>query len=343
MPTIREIAKEAGVSSSTVSIVLNGKSEERKIPQITQKKIMDAARKLNYHPNVAARRLRIQPSDNLIIAVFWASDFRAPMMVRFLQGLQQAILKSKKNWEVIIHPYQNNKLNESMQALEMCNAAVICNASIQDMRFLEHRSFPVPTVLYNRHSDKFCTVNVDDNLLGAIPAKVFADRGHKNAGLVVSKSVFPGMDVRVSSFLLHAEKAGIAVRQINQENSMEGGYRGGESLCTWNPMPDCLFCTSDMMAIGAMKALLQAGVRIPEDMEIISVGNGERELEEYACVSLSVVHLPMEKMAEACFELVLDLMAGKVEPPYSVELPVKYITRDSCGGSADQEDAAGNR
>lgn len=300
---------------------------------------MDAAHKLHYHPNVAARRLRIQPSDNLIIAVFWATDFRAPMMVRFLQGLQQAILKKKKNWEVIIHPYENNKLNESMQALEMCNAAIICNASIQDMKFLEHRSFPVPTVLYNRHSDKFCTVNVDDNLLGAIPAKIFADRGHRNAGLIVSKSVFPGMDIRVNSFLLHAEKAGIAVQQINQENSMEGGYRGGQSLCALRPIPDCLFCVSDMMAIGAMKALLQLGVKIPEDMEIISIGNGERELEEYACVSLSVVHLPMEKMAEACFDLVLDLMAGKVEPPYSVELPVKYLTRDSCGGSTNAEEA----
>ncbi len=67
-------------------------------------------------------------------------------------------------------------------------------------------------------------------------------------------------------------------------------------------------------------------------MEIISIGNGDRELEEYACVSLSVVHLPMEKMAAACLKLALDLLAGRVSPPCSIELPIVYRKRESCGG-----------
>lgn len=331
MPTIKEIARMAGVSPSTASIVLNGKSVERKIPKITQDKVFEAAHKLDYHPNVSARRLRAQTSESLVIAVFWASDFRAPMMVRFLRGLQEAALTCGKKCEIMIHPYENDKLRDLTQAFEICHVAIICNASEDDMRFLESYTFPVPIVLYNRNSQKFCTVNVNDSLLGEIPAKIFAGRHHKNAAVLNSQAIFPGMQIRINSFLSEAKQSGLSVRQFYRENSMEGGYHGGEEICSMNPLPDCLFCTSDFLAIGALRALLQRKISVPEQMEIISIGNGDRELEEYACVSLSVVYLPMEKMAAACLKLALDLLAGRVSPPCSIELPIEYRKRESCG------------
>ena len=332
MPTIKEIASAAGVSPSTASIVLNGKSGKRKIPKITQDKVWAAAHKMDYRPNVSARRLRAQTSDSLVIAVFWASDFRAPMMVRFLHGLREAIFTCREKCEIVIHPYENDKLCYLTQAFEMCHAAIICNASQKDMDFLESYTFPVPIVLYNRNSQKFCTVNVNDYLLGAIPARIFAGRHHKNAVLLNSESVFPGMKVRTDSFLDEAGKAGLSVEQLDQENSMAGGFLGGEEVCRLNPLPDCLFCVSDAMAIGALRALFKERISVPDQMEIISIGNGDRELEEYACVSLSVVPLPMEKMAAACLKLALDLLSGRVEPPCSIELPIIYQKRESCGG-----------
>lgn len=335
MPTIREIASYSGVSSSTVSIVLNGKSEERKIPEATQKKVWEAARKLNYHPNVTARRLRIKPSESFILAVFWATDFRAPMMVRFLKGLQEAIMLSDKKCEIVIHPYENNRLGKSVQALEICNAAIICNASGEDIKFLEEHAFSVPIVLYNRHSDKYCTVNVDDELIGAIPAKVFAGRGHSNAVIINSGSVFPGMDVRVESFINYAGKAGIKVQQIYQENSMKGGYLAGKTISNMQPLPDCVFSVSDALAFGALRSFSQSGISVPGNIEIISVGNGDQDMDEYSVISLSVVNVPMEKMAGACLRLVFDIMFGRVAPPYSINLPIQYIARETCGDSRD--------
>jgi LacI family transcriptional regulator len=329
--TIKEIASMAGVSPSTASIVLNGKSAERKISKITQDKVFEAARKLNYQPNVSARRLRSQSNESLIIAVFWASDFRAPMMVRFLRGLQEAALTCEKKCEIMIHPYENDKLHFLTQAFRTCHAAIICNASEDDMRFLENNSFPVPIVLYNRSSQKFCTVNVNDSLLGEIPARIFSKRHHKIAAVLDSEAVFPGMKVRTESFISEAKKLGLSVCELFHENSMKGGYRGGEEICRMNPLPDCLFCTSDFLAIGALRALLQRKIYVPDQMEIISIGNGDCELEEYAYVSLSVVHLPMEKMAAACLRLALDLLSGRVSPPCSIELPVVYQERESCG------------
>ena len=331
MATIKELAREAGVSPSTVSIVLRGKAEERKISLKTQENVWAAARKLNYQTNVTARRLRVQGEESMVIAVFWASDFRAMMMVRFLRGLQEGLLKSEKKCEFVIIPYHNDQLSESLKFLVNYNAAIVCNASNVDMEYLENNNFTVPIVLYNRHSNKYCTVNVDDTKLGGIPAEIFAARKHKNAAIMVSDSIFRGMDVRIDTFIQKAKQAGLSVQKIHQDNSMAGGYEGGKKVCAMDPRPDCIFCLSDFLAVGVLRAFYQAGIKVPEDIEIISVGNGERELEEFAFVSLSVVHLPMEKMAESCLSLTLDILSRKVEPPYSIKLPVVYRLRESCG------------
>ena len=335
IPTIKVLAEYVGVSPSTVSIVLRGEASERKISQSTQDKIWEAVHELGYQPNISARRLRNRSSERTqIIAVFWASDFRAPMMVRFLRGLQSGILKSHEKCDIIIHPYKNDALFKefSLKNINMFNAAIICNASQADMDFLEDTEFHIPIVLYNRKSKNFCTVTVDDTKLGSIPAEIFAARGHHRMAVLSSASVFSGMTVRTQSLLdAWAQKHLEVCAFIEQDNSMTGGYDAAKKILELPQLPDCLFCVSDAMALGALHAFWKAGIRIPEDMEIISVGNGDKEQEEYSCPSLSVVHLPMEKMAEACLQLLWDLSNNVIESPHSMELPIDYVQRESCG------------
>lgn len=335
MPTIKELAASLGVSPSTVSIVLRGEAETRKISKETQERIWQAAREQGYQTNLAARRLKQQSAEQpLVVGVFWASDFRAHMMVRFIRGLQQTILDSVKKCEIILYPYKNGALNleKSLSEISMFNAAIMCNTSEFDLQFLESANFHIPVVLYNRHSDKFCSVNVDDEKLGGMPAEIFASRGHRYAGVLTANSVFPNMDVRTNSFLATCERAGLkTLTVIKEEFSMGGGHAGGRHICTLARMPDCLFCASDEMALGALRAFHEVGVKVPEDLELISVGNGDRDQEIYSYPSLSIVHLPMEKMAKNCLEMLFDIYAGKLQPPYSIELPVEYIARESCG------------
>ncbi|NLM61730.1 MAG: LacI family transcriptional regulator [Clostridiales bacterium] len=335
MPTIKEIASITGYSASTVSIVLSGKAKERKIPQATQEKIIKTARELGYTPNISARRLRnISASQKLVLAVFWANDFRAQMVVRFLRGLQNEVAESGTECEIIIRPYANGTLSEaaSLKEMNMFNAAIICNASAADIEFLENTRFPIPIVLYNRNSERYCTVNVDNSKLGSLAAEIFLSHGKKNPAAITSEPVFSDMDLRIESFFYSFRKANISKRTvIYQENSMKGGYRAAKQLAESGELPDCLFCASDALAIGALKAFNQCGIRVPEDIELISVGNGEQELEEYASSALSVVYVPMEEMASFCFRILLDVISGKVHPPYSVILPVKYIPRESAG------------
>jgi len=335
LATIKDIAKHAGVSPSTVSIVLNGQADVRKISAKTQKKVWAAIRALEYQPNIPARRLRgDSQSKTLVIAVFWASDFRAHMVLRFLRGLQDEILQSNRECEIIIHPYKNNELCNitSLRSMNMYNAAIICNASSKDLEYLESCNFNIPIILYNRHSQKYCTVNVDDVKLGSIPAQVFASRGHRKAAIITSQPVFSGMEVRIESFISTATKHNLEIVDvIYEDNSMPGGFSAAKRLLELDVKPDCLFCASDAMAIGALRCIHKSGIIIPDDLELISIGNGDMDLEEYATTSLSVVHLPMEKMAETCLRLVFDVLNHRIEPPHSIELPVHYIARESCG------------
>ena len=339
MASIKELAAYTGLSLSTVSIVLRGKAKERNIPLRTQEKVLEAAKVLGYQPNITARRLRRQ-SDNLplVIAVFWATDFRAPMMVRFLRGLQKELMESKKEYELVIQPYANDSLCEvtSLQN-NMFNAAIICNTSKADIDYLENNIFNFPIVLYNRTSKRYCTVNVDDEEIGSLPAKIFAGRGHKSTAIITSASIFPGMEVRTSSFISTSRELGLEIIQIdNISNSMSGGYNGVmEMISGFTPMPDCVLCASDAIAIGALRAFHKNGIKVPEDLELISIGNGDKEQEEYASTSLSVINLPMEEMAIQCLRTITNLISNLSNAPYSTMLPVKYIQRESCGGLHD--------
>ena len=151
MVTIKQIAQEVGISSSTVSIVLGGKAAERKISTATQEKIFAAAARLGYQPNMAARSLRGGSGANeLVVAMFWAQDFRASMMLRFWDGLRAEIEKTARPVRLVIYPYVNDHLKES-EALTSganCHAAIICNASYADLQFLEDTQLPILSLIH---------------------------------------------------------------------------------------------------------------------------------------------------------------------------------------------------
>ncbi|HPF86865.1 MAG TPA: LacI family DNA-binding transcriptional regulator [Candidatus Limiplasma sp.] len=337
MPTIREIAKETGLSVSTVSIVLRGNVPKGRVSEETQKKIRMTAQKMGYQPNLSARRLRSGQENVRTLAVFWASDFRAPLMVRFLRGLQKAVLDSGDTSEFVIYPYHVGKLREALREPYFYNAAIVCNANKDDIAFLENDNIPVPVVLYNRHSQTILNVCVDNVAMGVLPAAIFTSRGHRHAVMITNLAPFMGMEEREQRFTQEVINNGLSIRLLRVEASMEGGYQAAQAIAAMEPRPDCVFCLHDALAIGALKGFASRGVRVPEDIELISVGNGDKDLEEYASTSLSVVHLPMERMAAECLRLALSSSWGQSEGEGSVMLPVVYRCRESCGPMIEPE------
>ena len=335
MTTIKQISELAGFSPSTVSIVLRGAEKERSIPPETCQKIREAAAKLNYQPNIEARSLRDQSNPGAItIAFYWAQDFRASMMVRFMAGLNNRLAELGEKVRLIVVPYNPGELENDtrLNRQSYYHAAIICNADDKDMAFLNRSKLSIPLVLYNRHSPLYDHVYIDDEELGKLAARAFARHGKKHPALLSAPIAFMGMKLRCDGFISTWKKLGIEVgNQLTINNNCKAGYDGMKKLLKANKRPDCLFCASDMVALGALRCLHQNNIKVPEDMEIISVGNGDIQLDEYAWPSIATVIIPMEEMAEKCLSLLIERMKKPYAPLRAEKNKIKFFPRESCG------------
>ena len=346
MATLKEIAARVGCSPSTVSIVLRGKTAERNISEATAQRVLDVAAELGYQPNVAARSLRGGiGSDELQIVMFWAEDFRAGMMVRFWDGLRQTLETEKRRIRLTIIPYKNGSLCQirSLTETGTFHAGIICNASNEDLAFMQNTQLSIPVVLYNRTCEGYCSVNVDDSRMGTLAAQALLKRGCRTAAVLTGPAVFDGMTIRTRGFLNEFEVRGLpAPDVILCRNGISGGYERTRELLAYAAehsessggaepaLPDGILCGSSMIAHGVLRAFFEAGLT-PETMpRIIAIGNGMEEQDRYSTPSLSVIRMPMEDMARACLQLLLALMEGRAEPGERVLLDTEYIRRESC-------------
>lgn len=332
MATIKQIAEKTGYSQSTVSIVLRNRAEERKIPEKTQRIILQAAKELNYQPSMAARRLRSGEQDeSLQIALLWAQDFRASMMVRFLKGLRSGIEKMQLKIHLTVIPYSTGELEKEklLRSRNGYHGAIICNASEEDMKFLHTARLPVPVVLYNRESEQYSTVCMDNAGIGQMAAEILKQGGSRRVQMFASAAKFPGAEKRDAAFEQRAKELGLEVMPvIFCESSREQGRSIVINLSKEN-LPDGIFCGSDAIALGVLRGLHEKNVACPQRVKVLAVGNGEPEAAAFSVPSLSVISLPMEEMAEECLKMLADTLTGVQSGISSRELPVRMILRES--------------
>ncbi|MDE5910126.1 MAG: LacI family transcriptional regulator [Lachnospiraceae bacterium] len=311
MVGIKDIAKKAGVSFSTVSIILNGRAEERKISPGTQKKVMDAVKELQYRPNISAKSLKEGRNSSFVIALFWSFDFRKAMASRFLSGLQDKKKNLKDNIDIIVYPYQSGQLYKEKSLLQgnKYHAAIIANASQEDLEYLESINTLVPIVLYNRFSDKYSSVNLDDRRIGEAAAEHLMEQGYKKPFLITSAVNFPGASLRRKAFCERLKKSGIQITEQNimfGDDSVGGGAECGRMLVESGRIGqsiDSIFCASDALGIGLCYELNQARIRMPEELGVLAIGNGEPQYSQFCTPSISVINIPMEQMSATCYEL----------------------------------------
>lgn len=335
MASIRDVAEAAGVSLSTASIVVNGKAEERKISKKTQEKVLHAMQSLNYIPNVSAKALRRGDSQSYIIALFWNFDYRGAMMSRFLFGLQKKISETQSNMSIVIHPYQTGWLSRERDSFASgeFHAAIIANADMDDLNFLKNSKFQVPIVLYNRQLEGYCSVNVDDYLLGQMAADHMYEQGYRRPAVIHGTQNFPGATHRDRGFLERMQEYGAELPEnqiIYAGNSLKGGYECGKMLLEQgiDNLPDCYFCSSDFIALGLINAWENLGI-VPKKIGIIAVGNNDPQFGQYHYPSLTVLNIPIEEMAEQCCQFLIDRMYTASAEATCKFFETKLYVRDS--------------
>jgi LacI family transcriptional regulator len=334
MASMKEIANRAGVSIGTTSFVLNGKADDMRISKSTQEKVLKIAKELGYTPNISARRLRSGGEKVLpVIAILWPNDARASLLGRFLEGIQ-ASKDQKREFELLIQPYENANLDKlsSLKTGTRFNGAIIAFASEADMEYLDSNELNVPIVIYQRQSEKYSTVTVDSLAAGERVADVFWKKGHKKVGMIVPEFSSEAVLQRKDGFVKHSAYHSLELSHTNILSgsfSEEGGYQCVKKwLKIKKTLPTAIFSLTDEMAIGALAAFHEAGVRVPEDIEIIGYDNNEHT--KFTIPSLSTVHLPVEEMATECVKTLLHLFEKRTLIPVKSSFESSIVFRNSC-------------
>lgn len=336
MASIKEIARIAGVSQSTASMVLNSKGDYYRISPATQQRIFEVARQLGYQPNISARRLRSGGEKVLpIIALMWTLDTRAHLVGRFLKGIQLGLSELEDEYELLIVPFVGNKLGDIRSLLTgtRFNGAIIANTTEQDDRFLEQSDLNVPIVLYQRKSEKYSTVRVDSFRTGQMVAERFAERGHKRVGLIMPALSSQAIQMRKEGFESRARELGLELAEqhiVYEDFSEYGGYVATKQLFAQSDQfPTAIFATSDQMAVGILHALNELGVKVPDQVELI--GHDNESVTRFTTPSLSTVHLPVEDMAKECVKLLVDMMLHKSDERVDKLFETSIVVRQTCG------------
>ncbi len=334
MATIREIAEYTKLSASTVSIVLNGKTADRNISEKTAKKILDAAKALGYTPNISARRLRNNNAKKYI-SVFWANDYRAPLLFDFINGMQRYIEEAHCDIEIVLRLYTPDCLSLSAQQehLSMYSATVICTASPKDLDYLEKTDFSTPIVLYNRFSQKYSHAMVENQEIGAKAAEIFASHGRKKAVVFATKTGhYLYSEKRLLGFMNTFSNYGGITTVINtQENTLTSSYATVQEAESLFQNADCVFCLHDRLAISYLNYIRSTNlITVPKEQEIISIGVGDNDTYGNLYIPLSVIEVPIREMGYECMRIVTERLNGDNFEIESKIVDFTYIPRSTC-------------
>ena len=334
MVTIKDVANYAHVSPTTVSLILNGKAEERRISPLTCDRVMEAMNTLGYQPNLSARRLRSNDRLRPIIAFYWPMDYRTNILASFLSSFQEIIRKLDFDCELVVQTYENNALEKHSDGIikNSYHAVIIGGASSRDIAYLETLKPQIPLVLMNRSSEKYSTVSVDTKEMGLLAARLFRQKGYTEAAVLTSRRPYLATGLRTQAFLNACAQIGItidATHIIRAENTMEGGVQGADTYCSLPARPRAVFCDSDSMALGALYSFHRHGLIFPRDTELLAIGFLDPEATRYSIPPVSVISMPNKEVMEGAIRLVIQALSVTLTTPVHTLIEPEVVLRDT--------------
>lgn len=316
MVTIRDVAKESGFSSTTVSIVLNNAPLARYIPAGTKKKIERAAQRLGYRPNQFARSLRSKRSHTVGVMVFDMTDPFCTMILRGIENtLYQAsylpILTDVHNEGSRFERYLEMLLDRRIEAL-----IVIANWVFLDINLLadlEKSSIPTAMIGCELKTDSISSVIVDNELGGYIAIEHLHSLGHRRVAIIRGPKALTDSSPRWRGIRSFAKESGLELdsrlildmpESRDPISSFDSGFKLTEELLRQKRSFTAMLAFDDMSAFGAIRALNRAGIRVPDQCSVI--GFDDVATSAIYTPSLTTVRQPMETMGASAVGVVLD-------------------------------------
>lgn len=331
-PTVKDVAREAGVSRTTVSNVFNGKE---KYSRETEEAVLGAARKLGYKPNLAAQSLITNKSHliGLILPSYVDKSTltNSPFYNMIIDGVY-AVLQNEAYYDVIISCVPNHKaLAQVSDWADTRNVDGIIAIGQYDPDFLtslEQKQIPVVLIdNYQAQVPAFSYINSDDEMGGYLAARKLIDCGYRNVALCCIAPESPVIQRRAAGYRRAIDEAGC--RPVYFEGKTFGAFEDGKLLgeAIAAAQVDAAFCTEDMLAIGVLHTLLRLGVKVGPDFGLVGFDNFP--MSGYVFPELTTIDQSIAEKGELTTTMLLNILKGEASGGDRLVLPVRLVERQT--------------
>lgn len=330
MTTIKDVAREAGVSTATVSRVFNNVGP---IDQDTRRRVQQVARQLKYVPNALGRSLSTKKTDAIGLVL---PDLFGEFFSEVIRGCDQTAQKNQ--FHLLVSSSHNNR-EELDAALKMMRARVdgliIMSPHIDAHTLDENLPHSLPVVLLNCHVDGEALDSLRiDNFGGAYHmVEHLQSHGHRRIAIVKGNDQNFDATERLRGYRLSIERGGSEkdpLLEFSGDFSEAAGYEAAVKALGIHPRPTAIFASNDSMAIGALSALREKGLRVPQDMAL--AGFDDIPVAPYLSPSLTSVHFGINNLGILAVQSLLRAVREKDKHhKQQVVLPTTLALRESCG------------
>lgn len=324
--TARDVALLAGVSQPTVSLVLSGNPRAR-VAKKTRERVLHAASQLGYQPNLLARGLVSRRSYALGIIV---PDLDNPFFTEVVSGAER--VAAQEGYAVLLCDARRTPLDRHLRTLtERQVDGIILDATAAAALARDERLLGQNIVLVDELPGRWPGVATDAPEAGRLAAEHLLSLGHRRLAFIGPATDSYGFRMRERGFTTALRQAGApldSARLRRAHASVVGGISAMRELLALSDPPTAAFCANDLIAIGALKACLTAGVRVPDELSI--VGCDDIEMAQIVTPELTTVMVPARGLGARAARLLLERLAGapsRQRHGTAKPLPVQLVVR----------------
>jgi len=336
MSSIRDIAKAAGVSISTVSKALNNSGQ---LSPSTRRRIREIAKRMNYHPNSFARGLAAKVVDNIGFVIDRAPGriFSNPFYSVILEGIESELVKHEFNLLISAHASTEPDSSLPNFVLSGTVSGLIIAGNMAPVFLQRLKEVQLPAVVVDNHLEdqSFDTIN-SDNARGAEDMmRYLISVGHEQIGFLFGANRHPNMQARYQAYRssvrqhrLQSKPAWIGRGDV----TTEGGYHAMAEILNGGELPTAIFASNDAMALGAIKLLYERGIHVPQQISVVGFDN--IFLAEHATPPLTTVDVDKIRMGQLAAQRLIEKLRTEDDSVRETIVPTKLVIRQSASSPA---------
>ena len=329
MATMKDIAKLAKVSTSTVSHVIN---KSRFVSDEIAERVNKAAKELNYAPSALARSLKMKQTKTIGMLVTTSTN---PFFGEVVKGVERRCYEKGYNLILCNTEGDSERMKSSIDTLlqKRVDGLMLMCSTLEGEHLDVFECYPeLPVVVMDWGPMLFASDKIQDNSHqgGYMATQHLIDNGHTEIGCITGPLHRNQASSRYEGFKQAMSEANLKVHAdwiVESNFECDGGFDAFQTLKSRGRLPSALFVCNDMMAMGVIHAAAQDGLRVPQDLSLI--GYDDIHLSKYMTPALTTIHQPKHRLGKAAVDTLLSRLESPEVYPQVVELEPTLIERSS--------------